>query len=233
MGLAVQRCIEAADDLVLAGCWSRSTPSGDLFSILSRADVAIDFTLPGATQEVVRATSEANIPLVCGVSGLSKSTYQQLVAAGAKIPVLYDRNMSLGVAVLQRMVQMAGAALGDQFEAQIQETHHVHKVDAPSGTALQLGEALAAARGQVLGEVFHYDPENNSAPESGQITFRSERRGEVRGEHTVFFGNASESLTLEHKVIDRGVFADGALKAARWLVKQPPGFYSMQDVVGQ
>ncbi len=233
MGQAIQDCVERSADLRLAGCWSRTKRSDELPAILSRADVVVDFTLPDATEEVIRATVEANIPLVCGVSGLTESTHQQLLDAAGKIPILYDRNMSLGIAVLQRMIQMAGAVLGDQFEAEIHETHHVHKIDAPSGTALQLGEALAAARGQAFADVFHYDPENKSLPKDGQISFKAERRGEVPGEHTVVLKNASESLVLEHKVIDRRVFAEGALEAARWLAGQSPGFYSMQDVVGR
>lgn len=233
MGQEVRRCIEGPGDIGLAGCWSRSTPSSSLPEILACADVAIDFTLPEATKELVQTAVEARIPLVCGVSGLAQSTYQQLVDAATQIPILYDRNMSLGIAVLQRMIQMAGAALGDRFEAEIHETHHVHKVDAPSGTALQLGEALAAVRGQAFADVYHYDPENNSAPAPGHIAFKAERRGEVRGDHTVLFRNASESLSIQHKVIDRRVFAEGALRAARWLLQQSPGFYSMQDVVGR
>lgn len=233
MGQEVRCCIEGSDDIGLAGCWSRSTASNRLPGILAGADVAVDFTLPEATKEIVQAAVEARIPLVCGVSGLAESTYQQLVDAGTQIPVLYDRNMSLGIAVLQRMIQMTEAVLGDRFEAEIHETHHVHKLDAPSGTALQLGEVLAAVRGQVFADVYHYDPENNSAPAPGEIAFKSERRGEVRGDHTVLFKNAGETLSLEHKVIDRRVFAEGALKAAQWLLEQPPGFYSMQHVVGQ
>lgn len=233
MGEEIRRSIERSDDLRFAGCWSRTAPSDGLPATLSVADVAVDFTLPEATEEIARAVVEANIPLVCGVSGLPQSAYHSLRDAAGKIPVLYDRNMSLGIAILQRMVQMAGKVFGDRFEAEISETHHVHKIDAPSGTALQLGEALAAARGQVFADVLHYDPDNKTIPEAGQIAFKAERRGEVPGEHTVLFRNASESLLLEHKVIDRRVFAEGALNAARWLVDRPRGFYSMQNVVDQ
>jgi len=233
MGQTVQHCIESSDDLELAGCWSRTLQANGLSAILCRADVVVDFTLPEATEEVVGAAIEAGVPLVCGVSGLTESTHQLLLDAADKIPVLYDRNMSLGIAVLQRMIQMAGAVLGDQFKAEIHEIHHIHKIDAPSGTALQLGEALAMARGQVFKDILHYDPENKSTPEKGQIELRAERRGEVRGEHKVIFRNATECLSLEHKVIDRSVFAEGALNAARWLAEKSPGFYSMQDVVGQ
>jgi 4-hydroxy-tetrahydrodipicolinate reductase len=200
-------------------------------AILSSADVAIDLTLPEATRRIIQATRQAETPLVCGVSGMTERAHRHLLDAAKSIPVLYDRNMSLSIAIMQRLIQIAGAGLGGQFEAEIHESDHVHKIDAPSGTALQLGEALAASRGQNFADTCHYDPTGTSKPESGKIAFHVERRGEVRGEHTVLFSNASESLSVTHKVNDRRVFAEGAIKSARWLVGQSPGFYSMQDVI--
>ena len=251
MGQEVQRCIADSQDLILAGVWSRTDESDHLISVLSSADIAIDFTLPEATSTVIQAACKAKTPLVCGVSGLPEPVYQLMATAAKDIPILYDRNMSLGVAVLQQLVQMAGAALanqieseqiesehigsdqfeGDQFEAEIHETHHIHKLDAPSGTALQLGEALAASRGQSFTEARHYDPCGKSHAAKGQIHFEVKRRGEVPGEHTVVFSSANESLSLEHKVTDRRVFAAGAIRATCWLVEQGPGLYGMQDVV--
>lgn len=130
---------------------------------------------------------------------------------------------------MHRLVQMAGAALGEQFAAQIHETHHAGKRDAPSGTALHLGETLAASRGQNFADVYHYD--GDSSPARGDIHYEVTRRDEVPGEHTVLFSSADESLALTHKVADRRVFAAGAIKAARWLLKQAPGLYSMQDLL--
>ena len=243
MGKELQHCIADSDDLMLAGIWTRSDnadesatstlQSGDLSTVLSSAQVAIDFTLPMATEDVIQAVSSTQIPLVCGVSGLTEPGYQLMVDASKEIPILYDRNMSVGVAVLQQLVQMAGAALGSQFETEIHETHHIHKIDAPSGTAIQLGEALAASRGQIFTEAYHYDPCSNSEPVSGQIHFDVKRCGEVPGEHTVLFRSANESLSLMHTVDDRRVFAVGAITAARWLVNQAPGLYSMRDVIGK
>ena len=241
MGQEIQRCIADSDDMVLAGIWTRSAntdesetstlQSGDLSTVLSSSQVAVDFTLPEAAGDVFQAVIDAKTPLVCGVSGLTASGFQLMLDASKEIPILYDRNMSLGVAVLQQMVQLAGAALGSQFEVEIHETHHIHKVDAPSGTAIQLGEALAASRGQIFTEAYHYDPGGNSEPVSGQIHFDVKRRGEVPGEHNVLFKSANESLSLMHSVDDRRVFAVGAITAARWLVNQAPGLYSMQDVI--
>jgi len=243
MGQEVQRCIADSDDLVLAGIWARNGGAGEsqtatlqsdnLSAVLSSAQLAIDFTLAEVTEDIIKATTRAKIPLVCGVSGLSEPVKQLMAEAAKEIPILYDRNMSLGVAVLQQLVQLAGAALGSQFEAEIHETHHMYKIDAPSGTALQLGEALATSRGQIFSETCHYDPCGNSKPASGQIHFDVVRRGEVPGEHSVHFKSANESLSLAHKVDDRRVFAVGAIKAARWLVNQAPGLYSMQDLIRQ
>lgn len=241
MGQEIQQCIADSNDLMLTGIWARAVKtdnsaattllSSDLSLLLPQAQVAIDFTLPEVTEDVVRAAVRAKTPLVTGVSGLTEEMYQQLVGAAKDIPILYDRNMSLGVAVLHQLVQLAGTALGDQFEAEIHETHHVHKIDAPSGTALQLGESLAASRGQTLPEVRHYDPCGESKPAHGQIHFDVKRSGEVPGEHTVLLKSANESLSLAHKVTDRRVFAVGAIRAARWLANQPAGLYSMQDVI--
>jgi len=136
--------------------------------------------------------------------------------AAATIPLVYDRNMSLGIAVLERSVREAAAALGPGFSVTIAETHHVHKKDAPSGTALKLGEAVAVARGE---------------SDTGAIHYEVERQGEVPGDHEVVMSSPAERLTFAHSVATRQVFADGAIHAARWLVQQQPGRYTMQDVL--
>lgn len=239
MGQEVRRCIDDSDDMQVAGIWIREggadgadtaiIRSADLASILSLADIAIDFTLPAATDQVIAASIEAHVPLVCGVSGLTAAHRQHMAEAAAKIPLLYDRNLSLGVAVMHQLVRIAGAALGEQFAAEIHETHHARKLDAPSGTALHLGETLATSRGQEFAAVYHYD--RDSSPVRGDIHYEVTRRDEVPGEHTVHFKSADEVLSLQHKVTDRRVFAVGATKAARWLRKQRPGLYSMQDLL--
>ena len=175
----------------------------------------IDFSLPEALDTVLAAALEHGVPLVCGVSGLSDAQLKALDEASSTIAVVYDRNMSLGIAVLENLVREAARALGDGFEAQIHETHHVHKVDAPSGTALKLGEAIAEVRG--------VDP--------ASISYESERRGEVPGDHEVILASATERLTLAHSVTTRRVFADGALHAARWVAGRSPGMFTMHDVL--
>lgn len=213
MGQAIAAVAAAHEDLAICGLWGRG---GDLGALLADADVLIDFTLPEATGDVVDAVISAGTPLVCGVSGLDSSALAALDRAAHVVPVVYDRNMSLGVAVLERAVREAAGALGASFEVEISEVHHVHKKDAPSGTALKLGEAVAAARGR---------------DGSDFIKFHSERRGEVPGDHEVMFRSATERLSFAHSVTTRQVFADGALRAARWVIGRPAGRYAMRDVL--
>ncbi len=214
MGQAIAGAVEAAKDLQLAGIWKRGD---DLDALVASADVLVDFSLPGATQAVADVVTRRNVPLVCGVSGLGQDQLSALQAAAATVAVVYDRNMSAGVAVLETIARIAARALGPDFNVEIHETHHVHKVDAPSGTALKLGEAVAEARGD----------------DAGAIRYESERRGEVPGDHTVLFSSATERLSLGHSVTTRQVFADGALRAARWAIGKQAGFYTMHDVLEQ
>ena len=213
MGQAIAASLEAHDDMELIGIWSRGD---DLDALVSQADVVIDFSLPDGTIEVLDAVLTHGKPLVCGVSGLDDEQLARIEEAAISVPLLYDRNMSLGVAVLARSVQEAAASLGKAFDVEISEVHHVHKKDAPSGTALKLGEVVAAARGE---------------DGTGSVEFRSERRGEVPGDHEVVLRSPTERLVFTHSVTTRQVFADGAVRAARWLVGQPPGRYWMADVL--
>ena len=182
--------------------------------------------------EVLQAVVRHKIPLVSGVSGLDDLQLATLDDTAAVVPVVYDRNLSVGVAILEELVRVAAASLGPEFEAEIHETHHIHKKDAPSGTALKLGEAVADVRNQDFREVARYAPQEGSRePSAGDIRFEVERRGEVPGDHSVNFRSETELLTLNHSVTTRQVFADGALRAARWVVRQDPGLYLMKDVL--
>lgn len=212
MGQAIAERVQAAADLALAGVWRRG---GDIDEIVSSSDVLIDFSLPEATGTVISAATRHGVPLVCGVSGLDEDQMAELRAAANSIAVVYDRNMSAGVAVLENAVRQAAASLGPGFTVEIRETHHVHKIDAPSGTALKLGEAVSEALG--------IDP--------GDIRYESERRGEVPGEHTVILASATERLSFHHSVTTRDVFAEGALRAARWIAGRTPGLFTMHDVL--
>lgn len=213
MGQTLAGSIQQQADLKLAGVWHRGVA---LDTVLADADVVIDFSLPDGTELVLREALARKLPVVCGVSGLNDSQFIGLKAAASQIPLVYDRNMSLGIAVLERTVRQAAATLGQEYEIAVSEVHHVHKKDSPSGTALKLGEAMADARGE---------------SGTGRIRFEAERRGEVPGDHKVTMQTATETLTFGHSVTTRQVFADGALRAARWVVSQRAGLYSMQDVL--
>ena len=251
MAREVMEAIGSHEDCHLASVWVKPTnpalgrdmsvltggeaghiiASDDLAAVIAAGDVVVDFTLAEATDEIIAAVRAAGKPFVCGVSGLAAATREALDDAAAELPVLYDRNMSLGIAVLERLLRNAVSMLSDEFAAEIHETHHVHKKDAPSGTALKLGEALADARGQDFARVAHYDPSATPmTPEPDAIEFFVTREGEVPGDHTVVFANEFERLELTHRVAHRRVFADGALRAAVWVSTRPAGFYQMKDL---
>jgi 4-hydroxy-tetrahydrodipicolinate reductase len=213
MGQAIAAGLEQCDDMELAGLWGKGD---NLDELVAKADVIIDFSLPDGTAQVLDAVVRHRKPLVCGVSGLDDVLLANLDKAATRVPVLYDRNMSLGIAVLERTVREAAASLGMDFSVEIAEVHHVHKKDAPSGTALKLGEAIAEARGE---------------QGTGSVELSSERRGEVPGDHDVVMSSPTERLTFAHSVTTRQVFADGAIRAARWVVGQDKGRFTMSDVL--
>ncbi len=244
MGQAVAQSIAAQEDLSLACIWVRNKQScvdlpfaddhisSDIDQIASIASVLVDFSLPEASAQILNAAVNHNKPIVCGVSGYGVEQMAMLDDAARQIPVVYDRNMSIGVAVLDELVRLAAVSLGTSFAVEIQETHHVHKQDAPSGTALKLGEAIAQARGQNFQDVAWYAPDAGAREiADGDIRFEVERRGEVPGDHTASFRSAAEELTLTHSVSSRDVFAAGALRAARWIADKNAGRYSMRDVL--
>jgi 4-hydroxy-tetrahydrodipicolinate reductase len=214
MSQAIQQSIDTLDGLVLAGVWTRGSSLDD---ILAGSDVLIDFSLPAANAEVLAAVRRHQKPLVCGVSGLNEEQLAALRGAAAVVPIVFDRNMSQGVTVLERLVKAAAESLGPEFLVEIHETHHVNKLDSPSGTALKLAESVAAGKGVAV--------------DAAAIHFEVERRGEVPGDHSVLFVSPMETLSFKHSVTTRQVFADGALRAARWLFAQEPGLYEMHDVL--
>jgi 4-hydroxy-tetrahydrodipicolinate reductase len=253
MGQTLIRLIAAAEDMQLSGAAAETgdrligadaglsanapslgiTISDDLDTALAEAQVAVDFTLPTATDANIQACLEHGIALVMGTTGLSEAQQSMLAEAGQRIGVVYGRNMSVGVNLLTELVRQASAALGPGYDVEVIEAHHRDKLDAPSGTALQLGEAVAAERGTTLDESAIFDRRGQDGPRrDGGIGFASIRAGSIVGDHAVMFTTAEEIIELKHRALDRQVFARGALRAARWLVGQPHGFYSMNDVLG-
>jgi len=200
---------------------------------LNGAQVAIDFTMPTATEANLRACVGGGTALVVGTTGLEQRQLKAMEAAAREIPIVYARNMSIGVNVFMDLVARAAVALGDGYDVEIVETHHRNKVDAPSGTALALGERIAAARGRKLAEVAIYGRHGRTGPRvPGTIGFAVMRGGNVVGEHSVRFIGAEEQVEFVHEAQDRKTFARGALRAACWAAGRAPGLYSMADVLG-
>ena len=200
---------------------------------LERAEVAVDFTLPGTVAAHVAAALERGCALLVGTTGLDAEANAMLRGAAESIPVLVAANTSLGVNLLAQLVEKAAASLPPEYDIEIFEAHHRYKVDAPSGTALRLGEAAAEGRGQTLERLTASTRVGQSGPRAeGSIGFGVVRGGDIVGEHTVFFAGPGERLELTHRAHDRMTFAYGALRAAQWLRGRNAGRYSMADVLG-
>jgi 4-hydroxy-tetrahydrodipicolinate reductase len=215
------------------GAASGVAVTADAAAGLRGAAVALDFSQAGAVIEHARACAGANLPLLIGVTGFDAAARTELQAIGRTIPLLLAPNTSVGVGVLSELAAVAAKILGLAYDVEISEAHHHLKRDAPSGTALKLGETVAAARQQPFSEVAAYDrAAANQARAAGSIGFSVVRAGDIVGEHTVSFATPGERLELTHRATDRMIFARGALRAAQWLVGRPPGLYGMKDVLG-
>ena len=252
LGRAIAQAAHEDGRVVLTGGIVRSDYEGDSFDIgdiagigpmgvsacvgieegCSNADILIDASAPEAgIAAAERLAKQSGVALVTGVTGFDADQKPKLATASKSIPILAARNFSLGVALLESLTRQASAALPKAgWDAEISETHHRHKIDAPSGTALALGEAVAGGRGQNLASVSVVARSGQRAP--GAIGFSCSRGGGVIGEHAVRFLSDLEDITLSHKAHDRSVFAKGAIEAALWLHGKAPGLYAMSDVMG-
>ncbi len=200
---------------------------------LARAEVVLDFTLPAAALATVASCRERGAALLMGTTGLPPEAHAALEAAGTRIAVLKAANTSLGINLLARLVEQAAASLPSEYDIEILEAHHRYKVDAPSGTALRLGEAAAAGRGSELRDLASDHRSHRAGPRrEGSIGFAVVRGGDIVGEHTVLYAGPGERLELTHRAHDRMTFAYGALRAADWLRGRAPGQYTMADVLG-
>ncbi len=207
--------------------------TGDIAKALEGADVAIDFTLPAAALHHARQCLGRSLPLVIGTTGHDESGDAEIRRIARHIPVVMAPNMSLGVNLLLRLAELAARALDPAYDAEVLEAHHRHKVDAPSGTALGLGHAVARGRGGTLEQLAVYSRHGNTGPRpAGAIGFSVVRAGDIVGDHRVIFAGPGEQIELGHRAQDRSGFARGAVAAARWIVGRPPGLYSMFDVLG-
>jgi len=209
------------------------TISPDLSHGIGHADVVIDFSTPEATVAHAKVAGAAKVPVVVGTTGLAPEQQAQVEAALAGVPWVQAPNMSVGVNVLFKLLDLAVRTLGEAYDVEIVETHHRHKVDSPSGTALALGRVAAEARGVDFDGHAVFERHGRTGPrKAGSIGLQTLRVGDVVGDHTVVLGTDGERLELTHKAQGRDTFAHGALRAARWVVGRPPGRYDMQDVLG-
>ncbi|WP_293898794.1 4-hydroxy-tetrahydrodipicolinate reductase [Phenylobacterium sp.] len=238
MGQALSALVEDDPDLRLAARFDRPDATGEgLVSVgdaLAAADVVIDFTNGDASAALAAQAAGKGVALVIGSTGLSPDHLRRIAQAATRVPVVRTGNFSLGVNILMGLVAQAARALPPEvFDIEITEAHHNRKVDAPSGTALMLGEAAAAGRGVDLSKAAKRGRDGITGPRPrGEIGFASLRGGGIVGEHSVIFAGEAEILTLSHSARDRSLFARGAVHAARWVAGRLPGEYDMQDVLG-
>lgn len=207
--------------------------SDNLEAELSKIDVLIDFSLPDSTERNVQLCAQHKVAMVIGTTGLSEAQQQALDRACEQIPVVYAGNYSTGVNVSLKLIEMAAKAFGDTADIEVIESHHKHKVDAPSGTAFMMANAAAEARGQNLKEVAIYGREGQTGERKpGSIGIHAIRGGEIIGDHSVMLIADGEMVEIKHHARERMTFAAGAVRASTWIVNQQAGRYDMQDVLG-
>ncbi len=252
MGHALLETVFADTDLVLHGALDRPgnpnlgrdageqlgkasgvVVTSDIDSALKDADVLVDFTRPEASMQYLEACQKAGVGVVIGTTGFAAEQKTAIEAAAKNIPIVFAPNMSVGVTLLINLVEQAAKVLKDGYDIEVVEMHHRHKVDAPSGTALRLGEAAAHGIGQDLKDCAIYAREGVTGErEAGKIGFATLRGGDVVGDHTVMFAGTGERVEITHKASSRATFAVGALRAAKFLSDKSSGLFDMQDVLG-
>jgi len=194
-------------------------------------DVLIDFTTPEGTMRWLELCRERKLPLVIGTTGLTESQQAAVADAAVAAPIVHAANMSVGVNLLLKIVGEVAAALGEDYDIEVSETHHRFKKDAPSGTAIALAKSICGALGKEYGETAVLGRGGLCPRKKGEIGMHALRVGDTVGEHSVHFGNLGETITIAHSAHTRDTFARGALRAARWVVGKPAGLYNMQDVL--
>lgn len=252
MGRALVQAVTAAEGATLAAAIERPGSSllgadagelagmgklgvaliDDLVAAADDFDVLIDFTAPAATLANIRLCRDAGRRIVIGTTGLDEAQKAELRGAAAAMPMVYSGNYSIGVNVTLRLLELAAQTFGDSVDVEIIEAHHRHKVDAPSGTALMMGEAVAGALGRDLANVAVYERHGHTGPRAREsIGFQAIRGGDIVGDHNVMFIGEGERVEIRHVATSRMNFANGAVRAALWLADKPPGLYDMRDVL--
>ena len=230
MGAALLRGASQKPDLTVTG---QIDAGDDLRSVIDNTDVVIDFTFHEATVGFARICAERNKAIVIGTTGHTEAERKEILSAAARIPMVWSANYSTGVNALFWLTRRAAEILGPDYDLEVVEMHHRMKKDAPSGTAKSLAEILADVRKLQLGKAARHGREGIVGERTrNEIGIHSIRGGDVVGDHTVIFANTGERIELTHKASSRDTFANGALRAALWVVKRKPGIYDMQDVLG-
>jgi 4-hydroxy-tetrahydrodipicolinate reductase len=205
----------------------------DLASVADRFDVLIDFTRPETSMELLEICRRDSKKMIIGTTGFSDFQKSRIARAAQEIAIVQAPNMSIGVNLSLRLLEMAARVMGESTDIEILEAHHRHKIDAPSGTALRMGEVIASTLGRNLKDCAIYGREGNTgARDRKTIGFSTIRAGDIVGEHTVMFADEGERLEISHKATSRMTFANGAVRAAVWLSGKESGLYDMQDVLG-
>lgn len=240
MGRVVRECAEGSGDLrIAAGIDRYSDPRGDglpiyetLRDFTGKADVIVDFSHPSLLPDLLDYARRTRTPVVLATTGYTEEQIGQIRRAAEEVAVFFTFNMSLGINLLQDLARRAAAVLGDQFDIEIVEKHHNQKIDAPSGTALMLADAINEA----CGERYRYEYDRHSKRQkrsAHEIGIHSVRGGTIVGEHEVLFAGRDEILTLSHTAMSKSIFAVGALNAARFLAGRPAGLYQMRDLLAE
>ena len=238
MGVMLEKSRVAEDMLDTIGTAMGGAPldvtvSDDPLEVIAKAHAVIDFTAPAATVEFAGLAAQARCVHVIGTTGFTPEEKQLLSEAARQIPIVFAANFSVGVNLCLKLLDTAARVLGDDVDIEIIEAHHRHKVDAPSGTALRMGEVVADALGRDLQKVAVYGREGQTgARERETIGFATVRAGDVVGDHTVLFAAEGERVEITHKASSRMTFAKGAVRSALWLQSRSPALYDMQDVLG-
>ncbi len=237
LGAAIERSgssLEGADAGELIGRDRQNIKIvGDISSVLADFEVLIDFTAPEATMHNIAVCAEQGKRIVIGTTGLSDQQRETLEKAGKKTAIVFAPNMSVGVNLCFKLLDIAARVMNDDIDIEIIEAHHRHKVDAPSGTALRMGEVVANALGRDLKDCAVYGREGYTGERKrNTIGFETIRAGDIVGEHTVMFAGIGERVEISHKASSRMTFAKGAVRAAQWIMQHKTGVYDMQDVLG-
>jgi 4-hydroxy-tetrahydrodipicolinate reductase len=222
-----------SDATAFLGHASGVTITADLDAGLRHARTLIDFTRPEGTMAHLKACRERGVAMVIGTTGFTEAQKDEIAAAARDIPILLSPNMSVGVNVTLKLLELAARALASGYDIEIIEAHHRHKVDAPSGTALKMGEVIAAAQGRALKDCAVYERHGHTGERrDGTIGFATIRGGDIVGDHTVLFAGTGERIEITHKSASRVTYAQGSLRAVRYLAGRKNGLYDMFDVLG-